>query len=75
MLPTDVTAVVRGPVESSGWYSEVSDAAGALRHLFELGVRWEEASPKNIGKVLRSLLRARNHVFKELVLTLATADY
>ncbi len=74
-LPTDVTAVVRGLVESSGWYVEVSDAAGALRRLFELGVRWEEAPSKAVGEVRRSLLQARDHVFKELVQTLATADY
>ena len=74
-LPTDVTAVVRSLVESSGWYSEVSDTAGALRRLFELGVRWEEAPPKVVGEVRRSLLRAQSHVFKALVLTLATADY
>lgn len=74
-LPTDVTAVVRGLVESSGWYSEVSDTAGALRRLFEHGARWEEASPKDIGEIRRTLLRLDDYRFRELVRVLATADY
>ena len=73
-LPTDLTPIVQTMVESAGWRLDRWDSAAALRRLFELGARWDDASAKEIGAVRRGLLRTEDYTFRSLVLTLATGD-
>ena len=44
-------------------------------HSGDIVVVDRSVEPKAVGEVRRSLLRAQSHVFKALVLTLATADH
>ena len=74
-LPADMTAVVQDQVRSAGWYFGGRDTAGALRRLFELGARWTDAPPQEVGQVRRMLFQTRDYVFKELVQVLGTEDY
>ncbi len=74
-LPTDMTEVVQSLVQSVGWYFGSRDAVAALRRLFELGARWTEASPKDVGELRRWLYRLDEWRFKEVVLILGTDDY
>ena len=46
-----------------------------LRRPFELGARWTQSSPDEIANFRRSLLKASDSVFVELMKLLATADY
>ena len=74
VIPTDLTPIVRRMVESASFAFERWDSAAALRRLLELGARWDDASPEDIGEVRRGLLRTRDHTFRSLVLALAGDD-
>lgn len=50
-------------------------AIEALRRLFEIGVRWTERSGHEIASFRRSLLKATDSTFVELVKLMATGDY
>jgi hypothetical protein len=47
----------------------------ALRHLFHIGVRWTESSADEISGFRRSLLKASNTTFVDLMKLMATEDY
>lgn len=50
-------------------------ATHALRRLFELGVRWTQSTPDEISNLRRSLLKASDSIFVELMKLLAGADF
>jgi ankyrin repeat protein len=73
-LPANIGAIVQHHL----WWSIFGDAwrrIAALRHRFEVGVRWTEASAQEIGNLRRSLLRASDSTFVDLMKLLATDDY
>lgn len=74
-LPTDVTAVVKQKIWASSWFREDQDPVGALRRLFELGMRWTDATVEEIGEIRRMLLQAPEYVFEAIVWVLGTSDY
>lgn len=73
-LPTDAGAVIQHHLWwatfSEGWHRR-----DTLNHLFELGVRWDESNPEEIGRFRRSLLKASDSTFVELVRMLALGDH
>lgn len=73
-LPTNVGAVIQHHL----WWASFSDGwrrAETLRHLFEVGVRWNEASHDEIGGLRRCLLKASDNTFVELIKVLAAEDH
>jgi hypothetical protein len=50
-------------------------SSDGLQRLFELGVRWTQSSPDQIGNIRHSLLKTSDSVFVDLLRLLATADY
>jgi len=75
-LPEDVAPVLQHHLWwatfLNGGYSTSSDG---LQRLFELGVRWTQSSPDQIGNIRHSLLKTSDSVFVDLMKLLATADY
>jgi hypothetical protein len=47
----------------------------AFRHLFQVGVRWSDASADEIANLRRSLLKAPDSVFADVLTVPTTADY
>jgi len=75
-LPQDVGPVILHHL----WWATFTErgywtATDALRRLFELGVRWTQSSPGEIGNVRRSLLKASDSLFVEFMKLMATADF
>ncbi len=50
-------------------------SSDGLQRLFELGVRWTQSSPDEIGNIRHSLLKTSDSVFVDRMKLLATADY
>jgi hypothetical protein len=73
-LPKNVGAVVQHHL----WWATFSDAwrrVEALRRTFAVGVRWERSTAEEIANLRRSLLKASDQVFVDLIKLLATEDY
>jgi len=73
-LPNNVGAIIQHHL----WWATFADAwrrVAALRHLFEVGVRWKEANVEEIGSLRRSLLKASDNTFVDLIKVLTTEDY
>jgi hypothetical protein len=74
-LPRDIGAVIQhhlwwATFDTEGWRS-----VETLRRLFEVGVRWERSSAEEIGGLRRSLLKASDRTFVDLMKLLATEEY
>jgi ankyrin repeat protein len=72
-LPKDASAVIQHHL----WWATFSEAwhrRDNLRHLFEIGVRWEQTNAEEISRFRRSLLKASDYSFVELVRMLALGD-
>lgn len=74
-LPKNVAAVIQhhlwwATLDRGQWRS-----TDTLRRLFEIGVRWTQSSPDEIANFRRSLLKASDSVFVDLLKLLATGDY
>lgn len=83
-LPVNVGAVIRHHMWwatftsgsfGSGSFGSGSRWASTLRRLFEIGVRWKESTPDEIGTLRRFLLKASDFTFVDLMKLLATSDY
>lgn len=73
-LPANGSAVIQHHLWwatfSHGWHRR-----DTLKHLFGIGVRWEQSNSEEIGRFRRSLLKASDSTFVELLRLVATADY
>ena len=73
-LPKHVGVVIQHHL----WWATFSEGwrrLETLRRLFQVGVRWNESSPDEIGGLRRSLLKTSDNTFVELIRVLATEDY
>lgn len=73
-LPTNVGAVIQHHL----WWATWTDGwrwVDTLRRLFEVGVRWQQSGPQEIADLRRSLLKASDSTFVDLMKVLATEDY
>lgn len=75
-LPEDVAPVLQHHL----WWATFLNrgywtSSDGLQRLFELGVRWTQSSPDQIGNIRHSLLKTSDSVFVDLMKLLATADY
>lgn len=73
-LPTDVGAVIQHHL----WWATFTEGwrwVATLRRIFEVGVRWEQSTPEDIGNLRRSLLKASDHTFVDLMKLLATEEH
>src|SRR6267378_2148042 len=50
-------------------------SSDGLQRLFELGLRWTQSTPDEIGNIRHSLLKTSDSVFVDRMKLLATADY
>lgn len=74
-MPVDVTGAVKQLIWSSSWPWTGQDSPGALRRLFELGMRWTEVTPEELREIRRLLLQTRDFAFDAIVWALGTGDY
>jgi hypothetical protein len=73
-LPKNVGQVI----EHHLWWTTFGDPwrrLETLRHLFRIGARWEEAGSDEIGRIRRSLLKASDSTFVEVMKTLAMEEH
>jgi hypothetical protein len=73
-LPTNVGALIQHHL----WWATFSEGwrwVETLRRIFEVGVRWQKSTPVEVGTFRRSLLKASDRTFVDLMKLLATADY
>jgi hypothetical protein len=68
-----------GPIiEHHLWWATFGDPwrrLETLRHLFRIGARWEESGSEEIGRIRRSLLKASDNTFIEVIKTLAMENH
>jgi hypothetical protein len=74
-LPTDVGAVIQNHLWWAAFDRGQWRSIEALRRLFEIGVRWTRSSVDEIAGFRRSLLKASDITFVELMKLMATKDY
>lgn len=73
-LPANVGAVIQHHL----WWATFTEGwrwVEILRRIFEVGVRWQSSTPDEVGSLRRSLLKASDRTFVDLMKLLATADY
>lgn len=77
--PRDGSAVLRDHLWWAtfdwGFGHGTGRSLSTVRHLFELGVRWEGSSKDEIAEVRRWLLKSSRYTFVEAMKLLATKDY
>jgi hypothetical protein len=69
---------VGGVIQHHLWWATFSDACRrveTLRRIFAIGVRWECSTAEEIASLRRSLFKASDQVFVDLMKLLATEDY
>lgn len=74
-LPTDMTPVIEWQLRFVGWWRGRRESVAVLRHLFECGARWEQASKSEIREIRRFLLDAPDDAFVALIKILGARDH
>jgi hypothetical protein len=73
-LPKNVGAIIQHHV----WWATFSDTwrrMETLKRMFAIGVRWRGSTPEEVVTLRRSLLKASDQAFVDLMAVLATGDY
>ncbi len=74
-LPQDIRAVIQHHLWWATFDRGQWRSIDALRRLFEIGARWTQSSADEIAGFRRSLLKASDSTFVELMKLMTTADY